>query len=142
MTQSYANHAHRPIATLVGNVFLLVALTAFALRWFEIGGRATFALGLLALVAAIATTLVISRLFTTRLQDRIIRLEMRLRALALLTAAQQQLLGQCTIKQVAALRFASDPELGALLERAVREKLPPKDIKRAITTWIPDHDRT
>ena len=142
MTQSYGNHAHQPIATIVGNLFLIAALTAFGLRWFGIGGRTTFALGLFALVGAIATTLVISRLFTTRLQDRIIRLEMRVRALSLLTPAGQRQLDQCTIKQIAALRFASDSELPALLERTVRENLKPNDIKRAVTTWIPDHDRT
>jgi hypothetical protein len=41
-----------------------------------------------------------------------------------------------------ALRFASDEELGDLLERAIREKLPPKEIKRAVKRWRPDHLRT
>jgi hypothetical protein len=40
------------------------------------------------------------------------------------------------------LRFASDEELAALLERAAREKLMPADIKRAIKVWTPDFDRT
>jgi hypothetical protein len=60
----------------------------------------------------------------------------------MLNAEQQHLLGQLSNKQIAALRFASDAELPALLERAVREKLPPTEIKRAITTWTPDLDRT
>ena len=45
-------------------------------------------------------------------------------------------------KQIAALRFASDEELGALLERAARENLAPKDIKASIRTWRPDPHRT
>jgi hypothetical protein len=84
----------------------------------------------------------ISRVYTTRLQDRIIRAEMRLRALQLLTPEQQRMLSALSMKQLAALRFASDPELPALAERAARERLEPKDIKRAIRTWIPDFDRT
>jgi hypothetical protein len=60
----------------------------------------------------------------------------------LLTADEQRLLGQLTIKQVAALRFASDAELPGLLERAARDKLDPADIKRAVTVWTPDFDRT
>ena len=84
-----------------------------------------------------ATLLAISRLYITRLQDRIIKLEMRLRAGALLTPAQQQTLGQLSSKQIAALRFASDVELPALVDRAARENLKPDEIKRAVTTWIP-----
>jgi hypothetical protein len=45
-------------------------------------------------------------------------------------------------KHVVALRFASDAELPALLDRAVRERLSPADIKRAVTSWTPDFDRT
>jgi hypothetical protein len=142
MTQSYANHAHRPTPTIVGTLFLLVALVAFGLRWSEIGGRATFAVGLLALVGAIATVLTISRLYVTRLQDRIIKLEMRVRTAAVLSPPQQRMLDQFTNKQIAALRFASDPELPALVERAARENLKPDDIKRAVKTWIADPDRT
>ena len=64
------------------------------------------------------------------------------RAAAFLTPEQQRLLMQLDTKQIVALRFASDAEMPALLERAAREKLPPKEIKRAIKTWVPDYDRT
>jgi Flp pilus assembly protein protease CpaA len=139
--QTFENHAHRPVATTVGYVFLIVALGALAMRWMG-AGRASFAAGLLALCASVATLLVMSRTYTTRLQDRIIKLEMRVRAASLLTPEQQRLLGQLDNKRIAALRFASDAELPALLERAVREKLPPKEIKRAVRSWTPDNDRT
>lgn len=139
--QSFENHAHRPVATAVGYLFLGIALGFFSTRW-NGGGRLTFAIGLLALCASVATLLAISRTYTTRLQDRIIKLEMRVRTAAFLTPEQQRLLGQLDNKQIAALRFASDAELPALLERAVREKLPPKEIKRAVRSWTPDYDRT
>jgi hypothetical protein len=84
----------------------------------------------------------ISRLYITRLQDRIIKLEMRVRTAELLTRDQQRALFGLTTKQIAALRFASDQELPALVERAVREHLTPADIKRAVKTWTPDYDRT
>jgi hypothetical protein len=139
--QSFKNHAHRPTATIVGYMFLVVALVAFQMRWSG-GGRVTFAVGLLALCGSVATLLAISRWYITALQDRIIKLEMRVRTATMLNADQQRLLGQISNKQIAALRFASDAELPALLERAVREKLPPTEIKRAITSWTPDLDRT
>jgi hypothetical protein len=138
--QSYKNHAHRPVLTGVGFVFAIVALVQFARLW-SVLGRAT-SIGLLALCAAVLVLLQISRRYTVRLQDRIIKLEMRVRTASFLTPDQQRLLGQLDNKQIAALRFASDAELPALLERAVRDKLPPRDIKRAVKTWVPDLDRT
>jgi hypothetical protein len=141
-TQSLENHAHLPKGTVIGTVLVAVALAAFALRWVGTGGRVSFAVGLLALVGAVCSLLVMSRTYTTRLQDRIIRLEMRVRGASLLTPEQQRLLSQLSIKQVVALRFASDGELAVLLERASREKLAPADIKRAITVWTADFDRT
>ena len=139
--QTFENHAHRPVATVVGTFFLVFAFIEFARRWMG-GGRADSAAGLLALCASVATLLFISRVYTTRLQDRIIKLEMRVRTAAFLTVDQQRLLSQLDNKRIAALRFASDAELPALLERAVREKLPPKEIKRAVKAWTADNDRT
>jgi hypothetical protein len=141
-TQSFERHAHRPTLTIIGYGFLVAALIALVLRWFEIGGRATFAVGLLGIIGATIVLLAISRIYTTKLQDRIIRLEMRVRGASLLTPEQQRLLEQLALKQVVALRFASDAELAALLERAAREQLAPADIKRAIKAWTPDLDRT
>jgi len=138
--QSYKNHAHRPLLTAVGFWFVMIATVSFLLQWRATGNR--LSIGLLALCAAVIVLLQISRRYTTRLQDRIIKLEMRVRTAALLTPEQQRLLAQLNNKQIAALRFACDAELPALLERAAREKLPPKEIKRAVNTWTPDLDRT
>src|SRR4030095_4789995 len=128
---SFESHTHVPRLTAFGYGFVLIALIALTLRWLQIGGRVSFAAGLLAIIGAEVVLLAISRVYTTRLQDRIIRLEMRVRAASVLTPEQQRLLEQLTVKQVVALRFASDAELGALLERTARERLAPKDIKRA-----------
>ena len=141
-SQTYANHAHQPVLTGVGYLCALVAIVAFTARWFFVGGRVSMAIGLAALIGCQIALLLISRTYITKLQDRIIRLEMRLRAASLLTPEQQRLLTTAGMKQIVALRFASDAELPALLERAVREQLRPDDIKRAIKTWVPDLDRT
>jgi hypothetical protein len=138
--QSYKNHAHRPVLTGVGFIFAVFALVQFVRLWSVLGQSTS--LGLLALCGAVIVLLQISRRYTTRLQDRIIKLEMRVRTAPLLTLDQQRLLGQLDNKQVAALRFASDAELPALLERAARENLRPREIKRAVKTWVPDLDRT
>jgi hypothetical protein len=66
----------------------------------------------------------------------------KVRAAELLAAGQDAQLLKLTPKQIVALRFASDDEFGALLERAARENLPPKEIKAAIRAWRPDPHRT
>jgi hypothetical protein len=128
--------------TGLGYLFLAIALTGFALRWFGTGGRSTMALGLAGLMGTSLMLLLISRSYTTKLQDRIIKLEMRMRGASLLTPEQQRLLLQLDNKQIVALRFASDGELPLLVERAARERLRPIEIKRAVKTWVPDLDRT
>ena len=72
----------------------------------------------------------------------IVLLEMKVRAAEQLSAGADAQLARLSVKQIAALRFASDDELGALLDRAVRENLAPKDIKAAIKSWRPDLHRT
>ena len=141
-TQDYATHRHNPKLTAIGFLFLMISLVAFVLRWFDIGGRYTMALGFLGLIASIQVLLSISRIYTTKLQDRIIRLEMKVRAMTVLTPAQQAILTRLDKPQVIALRFASDAELPALVEQADREKLSADQIKRTIKNWVPDFDRT
>jgi Family of unknown function (DUF6526) len=140
--QSFATHVHRPVLTGVGYLCVAFSIVCFALRWFEVGGRVMMALGLTGLIGADVVLLLISRRYTTKLQDRIIRTEMRIRGGSLLTPDQQRILMSLSAKQIAALRFASDAELPALVERAARERLSPLDIKRAVRNWTPDWDRT
>jgi hypothetical protein len=128
--------------TGVGFAFLVIGVTGFLIRGSGIGGHVTMGIGLFGLAAAILTLLLISRSYTTALQDRIIKLEMRLRCASLLTPAQQAVLARLAKPQIVALRFASDGELASLVERADREHLTADQIKRAITNWLPDLDRT
>ena len=141
-TQTYATHRHNPKLTGIGFLLLVIAGLLFALRWFRIGGSEMFAAGLAALMASVLVLLTISRVYTTKLQDRIILLEMKLRCGQLLTPAQQATLSRLSPPQVIALRFASDGELPALVERAERDRLTADQIKKAITTWVPDLNRT
>ena len=139
--QSFESHAHRPTPTVIAFAFLAAAAIAFGFGW-PSGASVWMAVGVGALLASVFTLIWISRAYTTRLQDRIIRAEMRIRAMQLLGPDQQGAMAALSLKQLAALRFASDAELPALCERAVREQLAPIDIKRAIRSWVPDYDRT
>lgn len=81
------------------------------------------------------------RNYATHLQDRIIRLEEHLRLTAILPENLRVRIGELTDSQIVGLRFASDAELSALVQRALDEKLSRSDIKKAIQDWRPDYSR-
>jgi Family of unknown function (DUF6526) len=138
--QSFATHAHRPVPTAIAGVLTITAFILLAGSWLL--GWGTLHAGVVILSMAVFVLVAISRLYTVRLQDRIILLEMKVRAAEVLSAGQDARLSELDPKQVVALRFASDAELGELLDRVIREKLPPVEIKRAIRNWRGDYLRT
>lgn len=74
-------------------------------------------------------------------QNRIIRLELRLRYFQLTGNSFESLEEQLSFGQMAALRFASDEQFPNLIEHAISKKLSPDSIKKAIQKWVPDHMR-
>jgi hypothetical protein len=82
------------------------------------------------------------RAFPNRVQDRVIRLEERMRLGRLLPPELRPRLGEFTPAQLVALRFASDEELPELATRVLNERITDKRaIKALIQQWRADHLR-
>jgi hypothetical protein len=92
--------------------------------------------------AAMVVTLFLARIFALKVQDRVIRLEERLRMQQLLPDDLKPRIPEFTSGQLVALRFASDAELPALARKVLAEKIVTgKTIKQMIQVWRPDHLR-
>jgi hypothetical protein len=82
------------------------------------------------------------RIFALTVQDRIIRLEMRLRLKEILPADLRGRIDELTRDQLVALRFASDAEMPDLLREVLTNSIRNRDeIKRRIKNWEPDYLR-
>lgn len=83
-----------------------------------------------------------TRAFSMANQDRLIRLEERLRLARLLPADMQSQCDEFTAEQLIALRFASDAELPDLAKKVLAGRIANRaEIKKMITQWRPDHMR-
>jgi hypothetical protein len=96
---------------------------------------------LLVLSMAFLVTIGRMRAYGAGVQDRVIRLEERLRLSQVLAEPLRSRIGELSDKQLVGLRFASDSELPALVQRALDEKLSLGDIKKSVTNWRPDYSR-
>jgi len=145
--QSYAHHTRwdPPFHFFVLPVFvigLILTLVHFVAHFAHNDFRENFHAGLLILLALACLMLVFKvRLNALKVQDRVIRLEERLRLSQLLSEPLRARIPELTEDQLCGLRFASDAEVAKLAERAMNEKLSRTDIKKAVKTWRPDYWR-
>jgi len=137
-TQNFENH------TQLVPAFHFVILPIFLLNlvWSITRVIHNLSLGtVVSLLVSIALLLLAftARIFALTVQDRVIRLEMRLRMQQVLPPELRSRIGEFTVGQLISLRFASDRELPALAQKVLDEKIEDrKTIKKMIHEWQTD----
>ncbi len=139
-TQNYKNHAmfdppfHFFLAPL--------GLVAFIWSVYELVRQPGWMAGAHVLVVLWLVVLLFKmRLYALKVQDRVIRLEERLRLQSVLPAAMQPRINDLSIDQLIGLRFASDAELPELVEKTLAGNWDRKQVKQAVQNWRGDHWR-
>ena len=137
-TQTYANHRRVfPLFHYFAAPILALNIVYTAIIAFRAPGKATiwsfiFAIG-------VGASLLAARTMVLIVQNRVIRLEQRLRLVTLLPESMRARIVELKMSQLVGLRFASDAELVPLVERCLAGELKNGDeVKRAITNWQAD----
>ena len=125
-----------PVAagTIVLEIYRLIRAIIAGGFHFSLAWNVVFAL-------AFAVAVFKLRLYSLKAQDRVIRLEERMRLTTLCAEPLRSRIGELTEGQLIALRFAPDDEVAALAGKALTDKMRSAEIKKAITNWRPDYFR-
>ncbi len=138
--QSLKNHGrldppfHLVLATVL--IVNLVIVIAYAVKHLNM-----YTAWAVILSVAVWIPVLKERLYALKVQDRVIRLEERLRLQALAPAEWHTQIYKLSVDQLIGLRFAADDEVVALAKTALEENLDRKQIKERIKSWRPDNWR-
>ena len=140
--QSYSHHAKffPPFHFFVAPILLANLIWSF----FRLKpmGYSAYSIFYVFVAAALVVGLTAARVMALKVQDRVIRLEERLRYQRLLPADLQARAEEFTVNQFVSLRFASDAELPTLARKVLDDKIDDrKAIKQLIKVWKPDYMR-
>ena len=140
--QSFANHGKLVPPFHFFVVPVMIANSVYALyAWGKFGFSLT---GFLQVLVALALPLgfLSARMMALKVQDRVIRLEEQLRYDRLLPSDLRARIGEFSVDQCIALRFACDAELPLLARKVLDDKVTErKAIKKMVTNWKADYLR-
>jgi hypothetical protein len=140
VAQTYANHTR--LDPLYHALLLPVsAINVGVAVWLLIRNPGLISGWFLVLAVAGVVAVLKLRMYALKAQDRIIRLEERLRLAQVLPERLHGRISELTEPQLIGLRFASDAELPALVEKILSGGMSQKEIKQAIASWRPDYFR-
>jgi hypothetical protein len=138
LPQTLANHVrwHPPFHFFLlpaGIAVLIMSIVNFVKHYDVLEAWIILLLGVMTPIAVF-----LIRINPLKAQDRLIRLEETLRLESLLNEPLRSRIGELKVSQLVALRFACDAEIPGLVEKALKENMQPKDIKKAIVSWRAD----
>ena len=143
--QNFDNHRVVPRQLIVAWLLVLAGVISAILGLLWLGTSVgPYLVGVGVLLNGLGSLIGLGRVrsYATKLQDRIIRTEMRIRLGGLLPPEQQPSIQSLSIKQMVGLRFASDGEMPELLRKVVNDNIQdPTVIKRLVKDWQGDYDR-
>ena len=138
--QNYENHAKRVPMFLVSFLFITAYLLG-SLYQVVVGPSLESIISLLFAVGVMGI-LFMARAFPLGVQDRVIRLEERLRLESILGPEQRDTIAKMDTELLIGLRFASDSEVAGLLDTILEENIKDrKEIKKRVKAWRADHQR-
>ena len=139
-TQSFANHRRfYPLYHYFALPILYANIVMTLVYAYRHPGTIKWNIWQIIMSLALVIAVVALRSSTIIVQNRVIRLEQRLRLAALLPERLRARVPELSVSQLVGLRFASESELPSLVERCLSGDLKSgEDVKRAITTWQPD----
>ena len=141
--QTFANHVRYYAAHhFVFYPLLLIALSASVYAYNHYPDQKDIWLAIIVLFIFIGwASFMLRQHYGLGNQNRIVRMELRFRYFIITGKRLEPLESNLSFSQLAALRFASDEELPALVERAIKEHLSSLQIKKSIVNWLPDDMR-
>ncbi|MEO5562408.1 MAG: DUF6526 family protein [Chitinophagaceae bacterium] len=140
MSQNYKNHTRFIVLWhIVISVAIIYVLVSSIITCINTSGDSRYSSSLFIILSVAAILIwVYARSFALKAQDRAIRAEEHFRHYILTGKPHDSRLH---LRQIIALRFASDAEMPALAKKAVEENLSQKQIKQAVQNWKGDYDR-
>ena len=140
--QNFANH----VRMVPGFHYFVMPVMGLNFGWsiyrWKVAGFSLDAFISVLTAAALIMLMFYARLFALKVQDRVIRLEERMRLERLLPADLKPRIGEFTSRQLVAMRFACDAELPALARKVLTDNIQGgKAIKQLVQTWRPDYLR-
>lgn len=135
--QDYSNHRRYipgyHIIALLGSLILVIGSIV---NLFKTSGEGLYSASLITFGAIVLLfTTLFARGFALRAQDRVIRAEENFRYFLL---TKETLPKELTMRQIIGLRFASDEEFQPLVQKAIKDKMSEKEIKKSIKDWRVD----
>ena len=139
-TQTYANHRrYFPLYHYFALPVLLLNVVMTVVYAFRHPASLKWNVWQIVVAVALAAGIIAARTSALIVQNRVIRLEQRARLLLILPENLRSRIAELSIGHLVGLRFASDAEVPALVERCLSGDLQrAEEVKRAITNWQPD----